>query len=90
VDTTSKNLNRMFRLKDVEQFVGLKRTQIRELMKAGEFPRPVGLSDSGRAIAWLEHELIAWQADRTEARDRRSRSGDKNRVGPRHKTREGV
>ena len=62
------HLNRLYRLKDVEQFAGLKRTQISELMKAGEFPKPISLSDSGRAVAWLEHELIAWQTARIAAR----------------------
>ncbi len=63
-------LNRLYRLKDVEQFAGLKRSQIHELIKAGEFPRPVPLSDCGRAIAWLEDELIAWQMARVSVRDK--------------------
>ena len=63
------HLNRLYRLKDVEQFAGLKRTQIGALIKAGEFPRPVPLSDGGRAKAWLEHELIAWQNTRVAKRD---------------------
>ena len=67
--TEFSHLNRLYRLKDVEQFAGLKRTQISELMKAGAFPRPVPLSDAGRAVAWLEHELIAWQNSRIAARD---------------------
>lgn len=62
-------LNRLYRLKDVEHFAGLKRTQIAELVKAGVFPKPVPLSDSGRAVAWLEHELIAWQTSRIAARN---------------------
>jgi predicted DNA-binding transcriptional regulator AlpA len=49
--------------------VGLKRTQIQELIARGEFPRPVPLSDSGRAIGWLEHELVAWQQRRLAKRD---------------------
>ena len=63
-------LNRMYRLRAVEEFAGLKRTQIGELIKAGEFPRPVPLSDRGRAVAWLEHELLAWQSQRVARRDR--------------------
>jgi hypothetical protein len=43
----------MKRLRDLPQFVGLHRTQIGELIKAGEFPKPVPLSDSGRAVAGL-------------------------------------
>ncbi len=53
----------------VPAFVGLHRTQINELIKRGEFPRPISLSDSGRAIAWLEADLIAWQATRLARRE---------------------
>jgi predicted DNA-binding transcriptional regulator AlpA len=63
-----KQLNRLFRLKEVEQFAGLKRTAIDELVKAGHFPKPIPLSDSGRAVAWLEHELIDWQNSRIKKR----------------------
>ncbi len=61
-------LNRLYRLKDVEQFAGLKRSQISELVKAGEFPRPIQLSNGGRAVAWIERELIEWQSSRIAAR----------------------
>lgn len=67
--TDPNRLNRMFRLRDLPQFVGLRRTQIGELIKAGEFPKPVPLSDSGRAIAWLEQDLIVWQNARIAARN---------------------
>jgi prophage regulatory protein len=67
--TDPNRLNRMFRLRDLPQFVGLRRTQIGELIKSGEFPKPVPLSDSGRAVAWLEHDLIAWQNARIAARN---------------------
>ncbi len=62
-------LNRMYRLRDLPQFVGLRRTQISELIKLGKFPRPVSLSDGGRAVAWLEADLIVWQTDRIAARN---------------------
>ena len=48
---------------------GLKRTQISELIKRGEFPRPIKLSDGGRAKAWLEDELLLWQRQRLASRD---------------------
>jgi predicted DNA-binding transcriptional regulator AlpA len=59
----------MFRLRDLPEFVGLRRTQIGELIKAGKFPEPVPLSDSGRAIAWLESDLVTWQNARIAARN---------------------
>jgi prophage regulatory protein len=65
----SNRLNRMYRLRELPQYVGLRRTVISELIKSGEFPKPIPLSDSGRAIAWLECDLIAWQATRIAARN---------------------
>jgi prophage regulatory protein len=61
-------LNRLYRLGELPQFVGLRRTQIGEMVKAGQFPKPISLSPSGRAVAWLETDLIAWQASRIAAR----------------------
>ena len=67
--TDSHRLNRMFRLRDLPAFVGLRRTQIGELIKTGEFPKPITLSDTGRAVAWLETDLLAWQNARIAARN---------------------
>lgn len=65
----SDRLNKMYRLRELPQFVGLRRTVIGELIKAGQFPKPIPLSDSGRAVAWLECDLIAWQNVRIAARN---------------------
>jgi prophage regulatory protein len=62
-------LQRMYRKAELPQFVGLRRTQIEELIKVGQFPKPVQLSDGGRAIAWLEADLLAWQNARIAARN---------------------
>jgi prophage regulatory protein len=62
-------LHRIIRKRDLPQFVGLRRTQIDELMKRGEFPRPIKLSDYGRAVGWLEDELAEWQRRRSAKRD---------------------
>jgi predicted DNA-binding transcriptional regulator AlpA len=64
-----ERLNRLIRPKDLPDYVGLRRTQITELMKIGEFPRPIPLSDSGRAIAWLDADIAAWQARRLAKRE---------------------
>jgi prophage regulatory protein len=63
------NLNRLIRAADLPLYVGLKKTQIAALIKAGTFPKPVPLSDTGRAVAWLEADLVAWQASRIAKRD---------------------
>ena len=67
--TEPNRLNRMYRLRDLPQFVGLQRTVIAEMIKAGEFPRPIKLNESGCAVAWLESDLIAWQNARIAARN---------------------
>lgn len=67
-----QHLLRMHRLKELSQFVGLQRRQIVRLIKKGDFPQPVSLSKSGRAIAWLENEVIAWQRARIAARNSKS------------------
>src|SRR3954462_15318549 len=55
---------RLVRERDLPAYAGLKRTQISELIKRGEFPRPIKLSDGGRAKAWLEDELLLWRRQR--------------------------
>jgi prophage regulatory protein len=61
--------NHLLRLPAVERFSGLKRTQIWEHIARGEFPRPIKLTESGRAIAWDEAELMSWLEERRAARD---------------------
>ena len=61
--------HRLVRERDLPAYAGLRRTQIAELIKRGEFPRPIKLSDGGRAKAWLEEELLDWQRQRLAKRD---------------------
>jgi predicted DNA-binding transcriptional regulator AlpA len=60
---------RLVRERDLPVYAGLRRTQIAELIRRGEFPRPIKLSDGGRAKAWLEEELLSWQRQRLASRD---------------------
>jgi predicted DNA-binding transcriptional regulator AlpA len=52
---------RMFRLVEVLPLVGLSRSQLLALIKAEKFPAPFALSDTGRAVAWFESDITAWQ-----------------------------
>jgi prophage regulatory protein len=61
-------LVRIIRKRDLPNYCGLQRTQVEELIKLGQFPKPIPLSDSGRAVGWLESELALWQASRIAAR----------------------
>lgn len=54
--------HRFLRLPAVCEMCGLSRSQIYRLQAAGQFPQGIKLGQS--AIAWLEAELIQWQADR--------------------------
>jgi predicted DNA-binding transcriptional regulator AlpA len=51
---TDSRLYRLVRERDLLAYAGLRRTRIAELIKRGEFPRPIRLSEGGRAKAWLE------------------------------------
>jgi prophage regulatory protein len=57
---------RIIRLHHVESLVGLRKTKIYDLMKAGQFPRPVALSP--RARGWIEGEVLSWIEQRAAHR----------------------
>ena len=42
-------------------YVGLKKSQVAVMTTLGQFPKPLRLTESGRAKGWLETELIEWQ-----------------------------
>jgi prophage regulatory protein len=44
--------------------VGLKQSSIYNKMKAGDFPKPVKISE--RAVGWVESEINDWIASRIE------------------------
>ena len=51
--TEPNRLNRMYRLRDLPQFVGLRRTQIAELIKNGNFPGPLRfLTPVAPSLGW--------------------------------------
>jgi prophage regulatory protein len=61
---------RVLRMAATMDMVGLRESQIREKVAAGEFPKPIRLSASGRAVGFLEHELEAYLDERIAERDR--------------------
>jgi len=58
---------RLLRLPDVKHQVGLGRTAIYQKVKLGEFPAPVPLSNSGRAVAWDSQAIDRWIDARVNA-----------------------
>jgi prophage regulatory protein len=47
--------------------INYSRDHLRRKVKAGEFPRPIPVSD--RRIAWIEAEVDQWLADKARARN---------------------
>ena len=54
---TSLGEARLIRLPAVQDRVGMGRTAVYELIKAGKFPRPVKV---GAASAWIDVEITRW------------------------------
>lgn len=52
----------VLKLNDVAQRVALRKSSIYALVKRGEFPAPLHLTDS--AVGWLESEIDQWIANR--------------------------
>ena len=55
-------LEKHYRRQEVENFTGLSRSSIYDMMAKGEFPIPVRIGR--RAVAWRESDLAAWLAQR--------------------------
>lgn len=58
---------RYLRLPDVKAETGLGKTSIYNLIREGEFPKPVKVSS--RAVAWREGAIEAWKANRQALSD---------------------
>ncbi len=54
----------LLRVKDVEQELGISRTTIWRLVKAGVFPPPLRITS--KAIAWRRSDIEAWQEQLAE------------------------
>jgi prophage regulatory protein len=60
---------KIMRTKDAIAFSGLGKSQFYKAIDRGEFPKPIKITDSGRATAFLTSELDEWLASRVAARD---------------------
>jgi prophage regulatory protein len=65
-------MKKIMRRPEVESVTGLSRSSIYELVAAGTFPKPINLG--GRAVGWLEGEIVAWVEKRVAERDRKARA----------------
>jgi prophage regulatory protein len=60
-------VKRFMRLPQTEEASGLKRSAIYKLISEGTFPKPIPIT--GRAVAWDEDEVLAWQKARIAQRE---------------------
>lgn len=56
----------IIRIQAVKTQTGLSRSSIYGLIKLGEFPKQIRLSN-GRAVGWIASEVNAWLASRVAA-----------------------
>lgn len=59
------NNNIILRVPEVSHDTGLSRSTIYSLVKRGEFPAPISLSE--RAVGWLSSDIQAWIEQRAAA-----------------------
>lgn len=64
----------MYRLKDAARFFGYSLHRLEDLIRTGELPAPLALSDAGRAKAYLGSQILAWQAERVAAAERKQKA----------------
>lgn len=57
--TPKSYLNRFLRITDVQDQIGLGRSKIYQMIKAGTFPSPYKIA-GGKASGWLESEIDEW------------------------------
>ncbi len=62
-----KGIDRVFRLQDVLNITGLKRSNLYDLISKGMFPMQISLGP--RSVGWLSSEIFIWQQDRIQERD---------------------
>ena len=56
---------RVLRLREVLERVGLSKSTLWRLIKAGQFPKPISLGP--RAVGWIEEEIDQWISSRSRA-----------------------
>jgi len=61
-DGCAVNQEALLRLPEVARRVGLGRSTIDRMIRAGRFPRPRRIGQS--AVAWLQSEIVAWMVER--------------------------
>ncbi|MFN5028053.1 MAG: AlpA family phage regulatory protein [Burkholderiales bacterium] len=66
------NQNSIYRLPKVKAVTGLSRSTIYSEISKGAFPKPVPLTDDGRAVGWASSEVDAWVAARVARAEKKA------------------
>jgi predicted DNA-binding transcriptional regulator AlpA len=53
-----------YRVHEAGPFFGFSNSVLHVKIQTGEIPKPIALSDGGRARGWFGRTIIAWQAER--------------------------
>lgn len=53
-----------YRFGDLPAYLGLQRTQLREMIKHGEFPKGTLVSPRSKTRVWFADQLVRWQESR--------------------------
>lgn len=61
--------DRVLRKPEVEHISGYCERALRDMEREGRFPKRFLLDPNGRAVGWLESEVLAWVRQRAETRE---------------------
>jgi prophage regulatory protein len=78
-ELSTKSIRRWVRMPELLRIVPYTERTIFRKMAAGTFPRAVRIDPDGRAVAWFEDEIIAYQKAAVSAAAERVRSSDDRR-----------
>ena len=59
-----KKPQKAYRIHDLEPFTGVRLTQTKKMIKAGDFPPGTKINPNTRTRVWFEEDLARWQEER--------------------------
>lgn len=63
-NSSDHETEKFLRRKNVEKLTGLSRSSIYLQMQLGKFPKPIKLTGTGKAVAWISSEIDTWMQER--------------------------
>ena len=62
------NVMQFYRIAELTKLLGIPKSTLKDAVRKGQFPPPIRLTDTGRAIAWTSEDVTAWQQHRMARR----------------------